>query len=286
MARTVTDLAKLLDVIVAYDPEDPLTALGVNVTHAPYTRYLDRNGLRGARIGILRDVLGNATDPASPEFKAVDAVFAKNVAELTAHGADVVDPIVIPDLKKLLDARYVHPDLAEQAMQLYLGRTPEWPFRTREAIARHPEMDKAIPPTKATQWRTPQPATDWTRWGQYVQAREQLTINIAKVMADNRLDAIVHKTVEVPPIPIAEGMKPPYRTGNNYIAAINTFLVFAATITVPSGFTEGGLPAGITFLGPAYTEPTLLKLAYAYEQATRHRVPPGTTPPLATTPLK
>lgn len=281
MARTVTDLAKLLDVMVAYDPEDPLTALGVNVKHAPYTRYLDRNGLRGARLGILRDVLGNATDPASPEFKAVDAVFAKNVVELTAQGATVIDPIVIPDLKKLLGARAAHPDLAEQAMQLYLGRTPDWPFRTREAIANHPEMDKAIPPTKATQWRTPQPATDWARWGLYMRAREQLAVNIAKVMADNRLDAIVHKTVEIPPIPIAEAMQPPYRTGSNYIAALNTFLVFAATITVPSGFTDGGLPAGMTFLGPAYTEPTLLKLAYAYEQATRHRVPPGTTPPLA-----
>jgi amidase len=283
MARTVTDLAKLLDVIVAYDTEDPLTALGVNVKHAPYTRYLDRNGLRGARIGVLRDVLGNATNPASPEFKAVDAVFARNVAELTAHGATVVDPIVIPDLGKLLDARYVHPDLAEQAMQLYLGRTPDWPFRTREAIATHPEMDKAIPPTKATQWRTPQPATDWARWGQYTRAREQLAVNIAKVMADNRLDAIVHKTVETPPIPIADGMKPPYRTGNNYIASLNTFLVFAASITVPSGFSDGGLPAGITFFGPAYSEPALLRLAYAYEQATRHRAPPKTTPPLART---
>ena len=102
-------------------------------------------------------------------------------------------------------------------------------------------------------------------------------------MADNRLDAIVHKTVEIPPIPIAEAMQPPYRTGSNYIATLNTFLVFAATITVPSGFTDGGLPAGMTFLGPAYAEPTLLKLAYAYEQATRHRVPPKTTPPLART---
>ena len=281
MARTVSDLAKLLDVIVGYDPEDPLTALGVNVKHAPYTKYLDRNGLRGARIGVLRDVLGNATDTASQEFQVVDAVFAKNVAELKAHGATVVDPIIIPDLKTLLDARATHADLAEEAMQVYLARTPDWPFRTREAIAGHPEMDKAIPPTKATQWRTPQPPTDWARWGRYLRAREQLAVNIAQVMADHRLDAIVHKTVEIPPIPIAEGMKPPYKTGNNYIASLNTFLVFAASITVPSGFTDGGLPAGITFFGLAYTEPTLLKLAYAYEQATHHRVPPKTAPPLA-----
>jgi amidase len=142
-------------------------------------------------------------------------------------------------------------------------------------------MDKAIPPTKATQWRTLQPKTDWAQWGQYLRAREQLSINIAKVMADNRLDAIVHKTVEIPPIPIADAMSPPYKTGNNYISTLNTFLVFAATMTVPSGYSEGGLPTGITFFGPAYTEPTLLKLAYAYEQATHHRMPPKTAPPLA-----
>src|SRR5204863_4218691 len=145
-------------------------------------------------------------------------------------------------LKKLLAVRATHPDLADEAMQRYLARTPEWLFRTRDAIAHHPDMDKAIPPTKAEQWRAPQPKTDWAQWGQYLRAREQLTINIAKVMADNRLDAIVHKTVEIPPITLAEALAPPYKTGNNYIATLNTFLVFAASMTVPSGYSEGGLP--------------------------------------------
>ena len=281
MARTVTDLAKLLDVMVGYDPEDPLTALGVNVKHLPYTTYLKRDGLKGARIGVLRESLGNATDPSSAEFTAVDTVFARNVAELKAAGATVIDPLVIPDLKKLLAVRATHPELADEAMALYLGRTPDWPLRTREAIGSHPDMDKAIPPAKATQWRARAAKTDWARWGAYLRAREQLTINIAKVMADNRLDAIVHKTVEVPPVEIAEAINPPYKAGSDYVATLNTFLVFAASMTVPSGYSEGGLPTGITFFGPAYSEPTLLTLAYAYEQATHHRAPPKTTPPLA-----
>lgn len=280
MARTVTDLAKLLDVMVGYDPDDPLTALGVNVKHASYAKSLNKDGLKRARIGVLREVMGNATDPASAEFKAVDAVFAANVAELKAAGATVIDPIVIPDLKKLLAVRATNPELADEAMALYLGRTPDWPFRTREAIGSRPDMDKAIPPAKATQWRTRPAKTDWAQWGAYLRAREQLTINIAKVMADNRLDAIVHKTVEIPPIKIADAINPPYRAGNDYLATLNTFLVFAASMTVPSGYSEGGLPTGITFFGPAYSEPTLITLAYAYEQATHHRVPPKTTPPL------
>jgi len=63
----------------------------------------------------------------------------------------------------------------------------------------------------------------------------------------------------------------------------NTFLVYAASMTVPAGFTSDGLPVGITFFGRPYSEPMLLKLAYAYEQATRHRVPPKTTPALPRT---
>lgn len=283
MARTVADVAALLDVIAGYDPEDPLTALGINARHGRYTTYLDRNGLKGARIGVLRDVMGSATDPASPEFRAVDLVFNRNVSELKSLGATVVDPIVIPDLRTLTAIRATHPELAEQAMNLYFSRTPDWPFRTREAIANHPDMDKAIPPSKAAQWRTPRQKTDWARWGEYLRAREQLTINIAKVMADNRLDAIVHKTVEIPPLLIKEGMNPPYKSGSSYMSTLNTYLVFAASITVPSGFSEGGLPTGMSFFGLAYSEPTLLKLAYAYEQGTRHRVPPKTTPPLART---
>src|SRR5215469_10187698 len=81
MARTVRDVAELLDVMVGYDPQDPLTALGVG--HAPpsYTRLLDRNGLRGARLGILRESIGTSSEPLSADFKKVDAVFEKNVAE-------------------------------------------------------------------------------------------------------------------------------------------------------------------------------------------------------------
>jgi amidase len=73
MARTVRDLAKLLDGMVGYDPEDPVTALGVGKTAGSYTSYLDQGGLNGARIGILRESIGNQSDPNSADFKIVDA---------------------------------------------------------------------------------------------------------------------------------------------------------------------------------------------------------------------
>jgi amidase len=279
MARTVRDLAKLLDGMVGYDPEDPVTALGVGKVEGSYVRFLDRRGLKGARIGILRESIGNNSDPASADFKTVDAAFEKNVAELKAAGAVLVDPIVIPNLKALLAKRAPDPNAADAALKLYLARNPNSPFKTREDYVNSPDMEKSFPPPNVTRWKTPPAPFNAARYAEYLQAREELMIGIAKVMADNKLDAIVHKSVEHQPTLIKEGVNPPY-TSTRGVPTWNTFLVYAASMTVPSGFDADNLPVGITFFGLPYSEPMLLKLAYAYEQATHHRVPPKTTPAL------
>src|SRR2546425_3674994 len=279
MARTVKDLAQLLDAMVGYDVEDPVTALGAGLAPASYTGLLDRNALKGARIGVLRESIGLNSEPGSEDFRKVDVVFRKNIEELKSAGAVVVDPIVIPNLKMLLAKRATNPTRADESLRLYLARNPSSPFKTREDIAKSPDLSRSVPPSKATQWTNALEKTDMARWGAYLEAREQLTIAIMKVMADNKLDAIVHKSVEHQPTYIKDGINPPY-VNNKGVPVLNTFLVYAASITVPSGFTSDNLPVGITFFGKAYSEPTLLKLAYAYEQATHHRVPPKTTPPL------
>jgi Asp-tRNA(Asn)/Glu-tRNA(Gln) amidotransferase A subunit family amidase len=279
MARTVTDLAKLLDVMVGYDSEDPVTALGVGKAPSSYTKYLDKNGLRGARIGIIRESFGNGSEPDSDDFKKVDAAFQKSIAELKAAGAELVDPIVIPDLKKLIAKRTFSPHESEESLRVWLARNPNSPYKTREDVQNSPDIGKLIPPSKAAQWAKSAPPADAAKYGEYVAAREQLMINIMKVMADNKLDAIVHKSVEHQPTLIRDGMNPPY-VNSKGVPHMNTFLVYAASMTVPAGFTSDGLPIGITFFGRPYGEPELLKLAYSYEQATHHRVPPKTTPAL------
>jgi amidase len=279
MARTVKDLAQLLDMMVGYDPEDPQTALGVG--HAPdsYTKFLDKNGLKGARIAILRESIGVASEPESEDFKKVDAIFEKNIAELKAAGAILTDPIVIPGLKELQTKRAGNSAIAEEALKVWLARNPNSPLKTREDVRKSPDVDKIFPPTKADQWKAPSTEPDLAKYGEYLAARNQLTINLMKAMADHHLDAIVHKSVEHQPGLIKEGMAPPYPT-NKGIPILNTFLVYVPSITVPSGFTTDNLPVGITFLGKPYSEPMMIKLAYSYEQTTHHRAPPKTTPAL------
>ena len=103
--------------------------------------------------------------------------------------------------------------------------------------------------------------------------------HLLKVMADHRLDAIVHKSVEHQPTFIKDGVNPPY-VDQKGAPHINTFLVYVPSVVVPAGFTSDKLPAGITFLGRPYSDAEMIKFAFAYEQATRHRRPPSSVTPL------
>lgn len=124
-----------------------------------------------------------------------------------------------------------------------------------------------------------QGSSDASKHYQYLVARDELLTNVLKAMADNKLDAVVYKAVEHQSTLIKDGVNPPFK--NQWGAPhLNTFLVFVPAIVVPAGFTTDNLPAGITFMGRPYEDGTMIKLAYAYEQATHNRKPPASTPPL------
>ena len=275
MARTVTDMAKLLDVMVGYDPEDPLTARGVGQVSARYTTYLDTRGLQGARLGILREPMGLQTEPDSDDFKKVTEVFDRAVAALRAAGADIVDPIVIPQLRALLATRAGSVTEDEAAFQRYFGRSAHPPFPSRAAAAVSPDFAHVVRRSQERWTRAPDPSAHYA----YLQARDALLTALLTVMADHRLDAIVHKAVEHQPTRIADGINPPF-VDQKGAPHLNTFVVFVPSVVVPAGFTRDHLPAGITFVGRPYDDGTMIKLAYAYEQATLHRRPPASTPPL------
>jgi Asp-tRNA(Asn)/Glu-tRNA(Gln) amidotransferase A subunit family amidase len=276
MARTVQDLAILLDVMVGYDPEDPLTALGVGRAPETYTAFLDRDGLKGARIGVLRDVFSSAAHAKTEDFAKVTQAFDAALGQLKAAGAEVIDPVVIPDLMPLLAKRARDP-AEDEAMRLLFARTPNAPFRSRQEVIQSPLFAQVNP--AAQQRLRENYSTSPEQYHEYVLAREQLVLNIARTMADHRLDAIVHRTMEGT-APLIEEEPVPRSVGGATQPTINTTAVFIPAMSVPAGWVDGTLPVGITFMSRPYEEATLIKLGYAFEQATRHRKPPATTPPL------
>src|SRR5438105_4524441 len=189
MARNVTDLARLMDVIIGYDPEDPLTGRGLGHIPDTYRKFLDKNGLKGARLGILRESIGFESDPSSPDFAKVQAVFDKALTELRSAGATLVDPIVIPNLKKLLATRANSPAETEEAFKQFFSRSQKFPFKSFTEMIHSPDFDKVHPLSRA---RLRRPLSETTYY-QYLVARDELTTQLLKVMADNKLDAIVFK---------------------------------------------------------------------------------------------
>lgn len=291
MARTVTDLAKMLDGMVGYDPLDPITAFGVMHTPKSYTAFLNKDGLKGARIGVIQVPIGGNSNPEADDFKRVDAVFQKALGELRDAGAFVMN-VDIPNLKELMAKRGGDPRLNDEALRVYLARNPDSEFKSREDINNHPEFANGFKQILARaragtgtdagggRGAGPRGAPDPARILEGIRAREELLRNIAAVMAEHKLDAIAFKTVEHEPTKIIDATTPPYKS-NGGVVSLNTFLIYTPIITVPMGYSDGKIPAGLTFMGLPYSEPTLFKLGFAYEQATKHRRPPATTPALA-----
>ena len=275
MARTVTDLAKLLEVMAGYDPDDPVTACGVGRIQKPFSTFLDKDGLRHKRIGILRESMGYDAEPDTDDFNKITEVFDKAVADLKAAGAEIVDPVTVPDLKALLAKRATHAADEDESFMVWLNRSKNPPYRSRREAMSKPEFEKVQKRARERWMKTP---NDEAHYG-YLKAREELMTNLLCVMADHKLDAIVHKAVEHQPTLIKDGVNPPF-VDQKGAPHINTFLVYVPSIVVPAGYTRDRLPAGITFLGRPYDDGNMIKFAYAYEQATRHRVPPASVTPL------
>lgn len=272
MARTVKDLAKLLDVMVGYDPEDPITARGVGHIPESFTKFLNKDGLKGARLGVVRESIGLNAEPESEDFKKVSEVFDKAIGELRAAGAEIVDPIVIPKIRELLAKRSGAPGETEQSFKNYYGRSAHPPFKSPAETAASPDFAKVVKRSQDRFKRQP----DATKHYESLRAQDELMTIFLKVMADHKLDAIVHKAVEHQPTLIKDGIAPPF-VDQKGAPHLNTFLVYVPTIVVPAGFTRDNLPAGLCFIGRPYDDGNLIKFAYSYEQATHHRKPPAST---------
>jgi len=268
LGRTVTDIAIVLDAIAGYDPADPQTAASVGHIPTSYTDSLQLAGLRGARIGLLTALFG--TDPADAE---VATVVRGAVNQMKAQGAEVVE-VTIPGLNELLlDRLRGFLVLAQDFkfdLNAYLAARPTAPVRTLEEVLAsgkyHPAVETALRNSQGVESR------DTKEYLEHVVKRDTLRQAILKAMADNRVDALAYPTIRRKANVIGE-----VQMGTNCHLSSNSGL---PAIVVPGGFTPDGLPVGVELLGRAWSESQLIKLGYAYEQATRHRRPPASTPAL------
>ena len=276
MARTVTDLAKLLDVMAGYDPDDPVTAHGVGRIRQSFTAFLDKQGLHGARFGILRESMGYDAEPASEDFNKISRSFRQGSGRPEGRRRGNCRPgRRFRILKRCLAKRAGSFTDEEESFKTYMSRSKQAPYKSRAEAMNAPVFEKVV---KRARERWMRRASEEAHY-EYLKAREQLMSSLLKVMADHRLDAIVHKAVEHQPTLIKDGVNPPY-VDQKGAPHINTFLVYVPSIVVPAGFTRDQLPAGITFLGRPYDDGKMIQYAYGYEQATRHRKPPASVTPL------
>jgi len=274
MGRTVADAATLLGVLTGLDSRDSATEASVGKSFTDYTQFLQADGLKGARIGVARNYFGKRP--------SVDQIMEEAIEIMQQVGAEIIDPANLETVEQLSEPEMevllyeFKADLNEYLAQ----RGPDAPVHSLVEIIEFNEQNReqVMPWFGQEIMLMAQEKGPLTEEG-YRQARAKClrlaaTEGIDAVLAAHKLDAIV-----------APSNHPAWLTdwvnGDSYSGGSSAMTAVAGypNITVPVGFVHG-LPVGISFMGTAYQEPTLIRLAYAFEQATRLRQPPQYLPTL------
>lgn len=283
MARSVYDIAATLGIMTGVDTNDSATQKSAGKSFTDYTKFLDKNALKGARIGIARDFMG-----ADPD---VDWVIESALAAMRDAGAVVVD-VKYP--KWMLDAKTEfynavrYPEFAAEIADYLKTTGPQYPKNINEMIAkadsfRSVRADGAGPnPSRWTLFKR-EAASGSLEDYRYLSVKNEglalMRTAMMGIIASQKLDAIVYPTSPRRTAMIATNGETAAATPNSATNFAN--LTGFPDLIVPAGFTGEGLPVGISFFGPAFSEPKLLALGYSFEQATHARRLPVNTPALA-----
>jgi len=273
MTRTVADAAVLLTALAGFDPADKITKAAVTRTAPDYTQALDPAGAKGMRIGVPRKAFFGSS-------AAADRLVDDAIAALRSLGAVIVDPVEMTIPRSLGEQEYLVLLYEFKAdLNAYLaGLGPSAPIKTlADAIAfNDTHKDREMPyfgqeVFLEAEKKGPLTTPAYTKAlaGSKAAARQ---FGIDKVMAAHRLDALVAPTSG--PAGYADLVNGDYGSGGaSTLPAVSGY----PHITVPAGFAFG-LPVGVSFFGKNFSEMTLIRIAYAYEQATKHRKAPGFLP--------
>lgn len=276
MARSVTDLCLVLDIIAGFDTFDLWTAQSLGkMPDKPYITFINKDGLRGARVGVLKE----GWDFHSPEHDPEVVELAKKaIAVFGANGAKVFDTVSLGiDLPQYLTASS-SPSRYERisAINHYLARQgPGYPFKNAaELLLNHPGV-----PGRATDKANLEKLVDLNHDPEYratLEGREALRKMVVDLMDRYKLDALIYPHKLSKPLKIGPRKDPERQYTANQLSP-NTGL---PAFIVPMGFTSDGNPVGLEILGRPWSEPTLIKLASGFEAVTKNRKTPPSTPPL------
>ena len=268
LARSVEDLALALDATVGVDPADAVTGLAAGNVPETYTDSLNAAGLDGARLGVVTSMLGEGGAE-----RPVRDVIERAVEEMEGLGATAVE-IEEPDLSALTRDVSVIGQEFRFHLDDYLRATPGARVRSLAEIVEtglyHRILERGLAASLAVE------TLDTDDYRERLARREELGRAVVAVLDDRDLDALVYPTIRQTAQPIGG-----IQSGSN--CALSALSGMPA-ITLPAGFADDGMPVGVELLGRPWSEPRLIELGYAYEQATRHRRAPDFTPSLAAPP--
>lgn len=263
MCRTIEDAVRILEVIAGYDPNDPVTERCQDKVLENYTQFLDVDGLKDARIGVFRLYTDRkSTDP------EVLALFEKAIEDIKKAGAQVVDPFTIPDFGKLTKGIWC--DMFRHDLNNYLASLGDKaPIKNllevyNKGLFATPNKMEIFHALEVPLQEEPECKNLYSE-PKNIAYREA----VLKAMANQNVDFIIYPTWSNPPRKIGDFKSP--AGDNSQLIPPHTGM---PAISVPMGFTHKYLPAGLQIVGKIFGEPDLIRVAYAYEQATQHRRPP------------
>jgi Asp-tRNA(Asn)/Glu-tRNA(Gln) amidotransferase A subunit family amidase len=277
IARNIADAARLLEVMTGYDPSDPSTAWSVGYTPVSYLPFLEGDGLRSARLGLLKTMLGSG-----PEHQEVNAVVSEAVAAMKKAGAVVIevdDSALSP--AKLIAENDVQKYEFKSLINGFLASIPNALARSLEEIIasgkfHKPSLENFLKSAQSYQNGMEEP--DYlVRLVRNARTRDRLI----SLMAEHQLDALIYPLQQRLVVPLSELNQ---ADRNGILASVTGF----PAITVPAGFSNPtatapiGVPVGMDILGRPWSEGRLIQIAESFERATHYRKPPVTAPALST----
>jgi Asp-tRNA(Asn)/Glu-tRNA(Gln) amidotransferase A subunit family amidase len=266
IARSIADLAIMLDATVGADPADRSTAASAGQIPESYRAGLRADALAGARLGVVRSLFGTA-----PEDQEVTTVVQQALESVKKAGAEVID-VVVPGLDDLLrDSSMITSDFKFDLAE-YLAKAESAPVKSLGEILDRGLYHTALEGTFRARNAVEQRESDVSRRARI--KRVALRHALDAVLGEHRLAALVYPTLRRKPARIGDG-----QSGSSCQVSAHSGL---PALSAPAGFTDDGLPVGLELLGAAFKEQELLSLGYAMEQTLKLRRAPFSTPALVT----